>query len=356
MTRGLSFALIFLSTILGYAQTQSCALALNRAEDLYEQGKLLEIETARFTDCLNNGGFSEGEQVRARKLLIKMAIFTDNEPRAEQELVELLQIDPVHELEQEDPTEMTVLLNKFRTWPIYRIEGYGGANMALTGVAQEYTTFDKPEKVYANDLGFQVGVRVTKHLRYLLTGLEVGGGFEFRSSSYTVTQEPIVGNIDQDPYFSTLIKNRQATLRVPLFARYNFNYSVNGRFIPYVFAGGSLDYLISAKYADASRSGGITASFSNNNFSDLKAFDQVNNLNMSIVGGLGAKFNAGKGNFLFGEVRYDKSLMLYNVPEERYSNPQLVSDLAYVEDDVFLNYVTVNIGYVRSIFKPVKLR
>ena len=115
-----------------------------------------------------------------------------------------------------------------------------------------------------------------------------------------------------------------------------------------------MDYLLSATYSNASRTGGTSVTVSGND-ADLKAFDQVNDLNFAFIGGLGAKLNAGKGNFFFAELRYDKGLFLYNVPEERYSNPSIVNDLSFVEDDVFLNFLSLNVGYVWSIFKPVKL-
>ena len=58
---------------------------------------------------------------------------------------------------------------------------------------------------------------------------------------------------------------------------------------------------------------------------------------------------------LFAEARFDRSLKLYNVPEERYSNPTISGDLLFVEDDLFLNFVSVNVGFIYSVFKPEKL-
>ncbi len=358
MIRGLSFVLILL--VAGYAAAQSCTQRLNRAEDLFDAGRLLEVEVL-ISKCISDGSFSEGELVRARKLLTKVAIFTDNEPKAEEELVNLLIIDPVHELQPEDPSEMTVLMNKFRTWPIYRIEVYAGGNMAFTGMAQSYSAFtsDASEKEYGKDLGFVFGARITKHLRYFVTGLEVGAGFEYRATGYSVVSSPRGGDLDLAPTdrnpFETNLTNSQVALRLPLFARYNFNYGVNAKFTPYVFAGVTVDYYLAAEYSEASRSGGTSVTISDSPDNDLKAFNQINDLNTSLILGGGAKFRAGKGNFFFVEARFDKGLALYNVPEERYANQKINGDLMFVEDDVFLNFIGINFGYVKSIFKPEKL-
>lgn len=346
MTRGLSFVFIFL--IAGYAAAQSCTQKLNRAEDLYDAGRLLEIESL-ISGCFDQ--FTEGETIRARKLLTKVAIFTDNEPKAEEELVNLLHADPVHLLQPEDPNEMQVLMDKFRTWPVYRIEVYGGGNLSTPTKAQSFSVFtsDASEKDYGDqfDLGAQIGVRVTKHLRNFVTGLEVGAGFEFRSSSYSVkTAVP-------DVSYETSLRNTQSMVRMPVFARYNVNYDIRGKFTPYVYAGFSVDYLLSAKYADASRSGGT--SFNLSDASDLKSFGQVNDLGVSLIGGAGFKLGLKKGNFIFLEGRFDKSMFLYNVPEERYANQQLHGDLQFVEDDIYLDMISVQVGMVLSIFKPEKL-
>ena len=352
MIRGIIFSAAILVGGLLHAQ-QSCSQKLERAEDLYDQGKLLEID-ALISGCLSDEGFSEAEAVRARKLLTKVAIFTDNEPKAEEEFVELLRLDPVHILQPEDPSELRVLRSKFRTWPVYRLEFKGGANLSMVGVKQEYSTFtsDAREKDYGDPigLGFQVEVDITRHIK---NGIEVGAGVQYRISKYTIKSEP-EGTFDG--LFLSNITNSQTMIRMPIFGRYNFNYSYLGErpLTPFVFAGFSVDYLLKANYSDASRSGGTSVAISRDD-GNLKTFDQVNNLNFSILAGLGAKWTMKKGNFVFAEVRYDKSLGLYNVPENRYSNQKIYGDLQFVEDDVLLNFLSINVGIIKSVFKPEKL-
>lgn len=355
MIRGLYFAFIFLFALGAYAQ--SCSQLLNRAEDAYSAGRLLEIP-GLLESCLEDEEFTEAEKIRAHKLLTQVYIFTDNEPDAESELVELLKVDPVHQLQREDPNEMRVLMSKFRTWPIYRLEVRIGGNTNVSEIAQEFSAFSdgSNKKTYAvsTDVSIQAEVDITRHLK---KGIEVGGGLQLRLSSYNVGSNPTqiaINGGNEKSLFDTNITNSQTTFRVPIFVRYNHNYDKRTGLLPYVFVGGSFDYLLSAKYTSADRTGGTSFSLQADN-ANLKKLNQVNDINYSIFGGIGMKFRLPKGNFLFAEGRFDKSLKLYNVPEERYSNPAINGDLLYVEDDLYLNFVSFNVGYIHSVFKPEKL-
>lgn len=350
MIRGIIFSVAIL--VGGFLKAQqSCSQRLERAEDLYEQGKLLEID-ALISGCLTDEGFSEAEAIRARKLLTKVAIFTDNEPKAEVEFVQLLTLDPVHILQPEDPSELKVLRSKFRTWPIYRLEFKGGLNLSMTGRPQQFSAFSTggEEKDYPISIGFQLEADITRHIK---NGIEVGTGIQYRNTSYQVKSEP---EGDYDGPFTAEITNSQTMVRLPIFGRYNFNYSYLGenKITPFVFAGISADYLLSGSYSNASRTGGTSVTISGND-ADLKKFDQVKNLNFSVLAGAGLKWTMKKGNFFFVEVRFDKSLGLYNNPEERYANERINADLLFVEDDIFLNFASFNLGLIKSVFKPEKL-
>ena len=350
MTRGLYFVFTSLIVGFGYAQ-QSCSQLLNHAEDLYTDGKLLDIPGLISTCVENPDGYTEAEQIRAHKLLTKVYIFTDNEAAAEDELVRLLTVDPVHEIQREDSGELRVLMGKFRTWPIFRLEIRVGGNTNVKSVLQEFTAVspNMEDKKYAESvgLGIQAEMDIT---RYWDIGIEYGAGFQFRSSSYNVTSRPA----SLEEVFETDITNSQTMFRLPVFVRYNRNYDSRTGLVPYAFLGASLDYISSAKYTNAGRSGGTAFSLGSSD-GDLKNFDQVNEINYSLFGGVGAKFRLKKGNFFFAEARFDKSLKIYNVPAERYSNPVINGDLLYVEDDLYLNFVSLNAGFIFSVYKPEKL-
>lgn len=347
MIRGVYFVFIFLVAAGAYAQ-QSCIQLLNRAEDLYTEGRLLDIY-GLLKNCLETrGAFTEGERIRAYKLLTKVYVFTDNEAASEVELIALLSADPVHELQKEDPNELRVLMAKFRTWPIYRIEVKLGANSSVISRYKRASTFTQEEGEKEYDLisiSFHGGVDITRHWK---KGIEFGTGFQARRSQYSLTSSL------KETSFITSITNSQITFSVPVFTRYNLNYDQREGLMPYVFLGASLDYLFKARYKEASRIGGTAFTVRPEDL-NLKRHDQVNEINYSLFGGVGLKIHSKKGNFFFAEVRFDKGLLLYNKPENRYNNSAIYGDLQYVEDDLFLNILSINVGYIRSVFKPKKL-
>jgi hypothetical protein len=338
MIRTLTFvALIGLSL---YGRAQSCSQKLKQAEDDYDQGKLLDIP-ARIESCLND--FSDDERIRAYKLLTKVYIFTDNEPKADEAMINLLKADKEHPLQPEDPNELRVLMGKFRTWPIYRLEVRAGGNMLLPSVQEEYSNLNEYGKTYQRKLSYQVEVDVTKHIRSM-GGLELGAGVQFRNTKYGIDS----GDPNQDT--KTVLVNSQTNLRFPAFVRYNLG--IDNNLIPYVFAGASFDLLMGAKYVTAARTGGTAVSA---NGTDLKGNGQVFTTNNSMFFGGGVKIRYKRVNFFFVEARFDKANSLYIIPEERYADQRMVNDLQFVEDDLILNAVSINFGYILSMYNPIKL-
>ena len=110
-----------------------CSRALEEAEQAFEEGRLLFITrqdedapNLRFHQCLEAGSYSIEEEIRARKLLVKAYLFSDNEEAAEKELVELLKTDKEHQLTPEDPAELFFIYQKYQTEPVIRVSAKMG--------------------------------------------------------------------------------------------------------------------------------------------------------------------------------------------------------------------------------------
>ncbi len=349
---------IVLSLFTLHVYGQSCSQRLTQAEREYEAGRLANIPTL-IGDCFRNakeGGFNKAERIRAHKILTLVHIFTDDEPNADKSLISLLKEDPEHLLDDRvDPAELFYLYDQFQTEPIFRIGFRLGTNTSFPNDFEKFTTSTAgvENKFYngegagsaSRSIGFMGEVTFEKYLNY---GLEAVGGFQYRFSSYAVN------NNFNDPAFNNEIVNAQSYLRLPIYLRYTYNYDRRGGVKPYVFLGGSFDYLLTAQYTDASREGGAPFSLDQDN-GDLTEFNQVNDINFSFTGGVGVKLPV-KTHFFTVEFRYDKSFINYIKSENRYNNQAIVFDLGHVEDNLTLDFVSFSIGWIQSIYSPKRLK
>lgn len=347
---------------------QTCTQRLNQAEDDYEAGRLLGIPN-QLMDCLITGQFTKEEEIRAKKLLTLVYIFTDQEAKAESAMIDLLKADPEHRLNpQVDPTELFYLYNQFRTKPIFRVSFKGGVNFSKPKVIRSYGTYntglyesfyngktpDGKTSYKINDSttvsalsGLGIGVYGEILLeREIGNGLELALGPQVRFSAYHV--DSYLNQAD----VNTTVTNNQVYIRAPMLLRYTlWSDDRDRKWLPYVYGGVSLDRLISAKYTEGSRRGGTSYTTTSG---DLIKAHQVNLWNYSLFCGIGAKIRM-KTHFITLEARYDNSRMNYIKGSNRWSNPESTFNLGYVESDLKLNFLSFSVGYTRSIYKPKKL-
>lgn len=363
--------ILFLALLSSKAvQAQNCTQQLNRAEDDYEEGRLIQIpdvvnDLLRESDCL-----SKEEKVRARKLLTKVYIFLDEEAKAEDAMIRLLKSDPEHILSpQFDPKELFFLMDQFRTDPIFRIAIKVGVNSSIINTFGTYSTanpndfpkfyngqtidgsgsfiYEGQEYDASSDMGVGYSAELTLE-RHLVNGFEVGLGGQIRASRYNLEAFFLDQNL------VTSLVNKQTYFRTPLFVRYNLWYDQHQKhkLKPYVFAGLSADFLLSAKY-QANRSGGT--SYTLDKRDNLIEMEQVNTFDFSALVGVGVKFRVAT-HYLTLEARYDNAFNNYINAENRYSNRSSVFDLAIVEDNLSLNMMSITFGWTHSIYSPKKVQ
>ncbi len=362
------------SCVLTYGQTAQCTKRLADAEEAFDQGRLQDVlrlldkNDNNAKDCFQS--FTVDEKIRAEKLLTKAFIFTDNPSEAEKSLVDLLREDKEHQLAKNDPSELHHLYSQFKTEPIFRIGIRIGANKSLPVVLQEFTTFQEGEKLYnqkGNSTGLGIGFNAEALVeRHIKNGIEVGLGLQYRIANYEVEGDLL----QQDPALAGdliyKVKNQSQMLRVPLLVRYNLNYDkkneegIRLKKMWYAFAGGSFDYVVSAKYVNTDRTGGTAFTLPDDNAKLLgvgsSGVDQVAITNGSIFGGIGVKFRMGREqvDFLTFELRYDNSLFNYIDPANRFANKDVLLDIGHVEDDLALNTISFTVGYTYSVYNPTK--
>ena len=378
------------STFFASAQTWTQKLLV--AERDYDAGRLVSIVDniiGGFDKALGEKGYTREEKIRALKLITKVYIFLDDEPKSDEYMIKLLKADKEHKLDAKvDPAELYDLYRKFRSQPIFRIGFRVGVNKSYPNIINTFGTGntgmvskiyngagEPPQEASVNGgagTGFFINATVD---RYLDWGLEVGLGLEFRNSQYSVDnfitygdsiQVNGVNEAAQFAVLSTMVTHQQSFFRIPLLLRYNFKYdpgketfkkiedNVKDRFIPYIAIGASYDYLLDAKYLKGNRIGGTEYKF--NADLSLKELDLIAHTNWSVFASLGLKMRV-RTHFLTFEAKFNKALLNYINPDNRWSNnPLSTYDLAFVEDDFSLDMLSFSLGYTYSIYNPQKLK
>ncbi len=373
-----TFFLLFFLTFFVSAQTWTQKLLI--AERDYDAGRLVNIVdniSGGFEKSLGENGYTREEKIRALKLITKVYIFMDNEPKSDEYMIKLLRADKEHNLDPKvDPAELYDLYRKFRSQPIFRIGLRVGVNKSYPNIINTFGTGntgivskiyngvgESPNEASVNGgsgTGFFINAMAE---RYLDWGLEVGLGLEFRNSQYSVDNYITYGDslqvngiaeIAQFAVLSTMVTHQQSFFRVPLLLRYNFKYDSDNSFVPYIAAGASYDYLLDAKYLDGNRTGGTEYKFDSD--LSLKDLDLIAKNNFSVFACLGLKMRV-KTHFLTLEAKFNKALLNYINPNNRWSNnPLSTYDLAFVEDDFSLDMLSFSFGYTYSIYNPQKLK
>lgn len=372
-----AFFLLF-STFFVSAQTWTQKLLI--AERDYDAGRLVNIVdniSGGFEKSLGDKGYTREEKIRALKLITKVYIFMDNESKSDEYMIKLLRADKEHDLDPKvDPAELYDLYRKFRSQPIFRIGLRVGVNKSYPNIINTFGTGntgivskiyngvgESPNEASVNGgsgTGFFINAMAE---RYLDWGLEVGLGLEFRNSQYSVDNYITYGDslqvngiseIAQFAVLSTMVTHQQSFFRVPLLLRYNFKYDSDNSFVPYIAAGASYDYLLDAKYLEGNRTGGTEYKFDSD--LSLKDLDLIAKNNFSVFACLGLKMRI-KTHFLTLEAKFNKALLNYINPNNRWSNnPLSTYDLAFVEDDFSLDILSFSFGYTYSIYNPQKLK
>ena len=347
-----------------YAQT--CTQKLILAERAYEAGRLGGILTS-LQGCLGEGQFNKEELIRVYKLFTLVNIFSDNEQAADQSLIDLLKSDKEHPIdERTDPAEFIFLYNQFQTKPIFRVGIRGGANLSLPNPTEDiYSTgnvLGKVDNKYYNGrgvasgdslvlqgalgIGFWTEITFEQSFKH---GFDLISGLQFRTSRYDVD------NIFIDRTFKSFVRNEQTFGKIPLFIRYTYNRkkgpAIKKKSYIYLILGLSFDYLITAKYRQANRTGGTPYTLPDNEMINLKSEKMVKSNNISMLAGIGLKIPFRTDFFTF-EARYEKGFLNYINAWNRYTNQTALMDIGHVEDNLTLDFITVGIGYIHSIYNP----
>ena len=346
----LTLGMVLSMPYLGIAQN-NCTQRLKEANDLYDQGRLVEVVKAlKEGDCLEDG-FTKEERTRAYKLLSLVYIFMDDEVNAEESVISLLTVDPEHPLDSKEPAEFISMYNKYRSDPIFRVGGYMGTSYNSVNVLTHYGTFGSDQgisKAYTPKLGFHIG----GSFEYMpIENLETILRVEYGIQNYGVTYNNIASASDDAASdFMTTIEESQTWLSIPLLVRYNVPLGgETGRYTPYALAGASFRYLVAANLtgsAEGLATKDVTA--------EMKGLGLRRAINWNYTIGGGVKIDVKRTNSLFFELAYNiggRNIVDPNGKRDLFSNDKSI-DLRHEDDHFTMNAVVLSVGWIRSIYNP----
>lgn len=348
------FTFIFVGFVVNSSFAQqglSCSERLSIAEDSYEEGKLSGIaDLLNKGGCFVKGGYTKEEQVSAYRLMALVSIFNDDEIGAEESVINLLIADPEHSASEDDPVELELLFEKYRSDPIFRIGVKLGTNFTFVNSMASYSAYSSSggaQKEFNLKPGF-VG-EITGEFN-IIDNLDVLSGYQYSVNSYEVTYDAVERGtvVGDDTEFTIRLNERLTSHKIPVLFRYHYDLK---NISPYVLVGTSFDYLASALYEGERKGSKEIPTPSENN---LKNLNMRNTWNLSYLAGFGIKIRTNKVNFFVIEGRY--SMGAFNIVngENRYAASFLNYDQAHVDDDKSLNSFSLSLGYLYSIYNPKK--
>lgn len=357
--------LIIVSLIAGTictAQAQSaCSQKLSEAEDLYEAGRLYEVTKVLKGECLeaSKGGFTKEEKTKAYRLLALVYLFMDNEPDAEEAVINLLSVDKEHPLDENDPAELQLMMEKYRSKPIFRAGLYLGGNVSSAREITEFGSFNtnnngfddggQINQDYSRAEGF--GLHIGMTIEYeVIENLEIVLRTEYSQQAYR-TMYNNISNLDSASFnaFNVDIDEEQSWLKIPLALKYVYPIGETG-LAPYLLGGASYDYLLETKIT-GEREGTTSISITDLNIYDL---NMRNKSNFSYFGGLGLRIESKRTDFFFIEAKYNVGVRNIVNGDNRYASDKLSFDLAHTDADKSINNLAFTLGYLHSFYNPKK--
>jgi hypothetical protein len=288
-------------------------------------------------------------------LLTQVYLLTDNHPAADNAYLDLLNANPEFVPSDSDPIDVIYLSKKFTSTPIFTPHLKVGGNVAMQDMIYTQDVISTPDS--------------TRVRHRPLAGWTLGGGVEWNiGDNLGIGIEGLVSQkrfrTDVDHLFTNddgVHEERQLWVDVPLYVRYGWH---KGNIRPFVYAGGSVNLLLSAKIEESFNDrteGGDEADQVVPTAAPARSITYKRNFfNRALVFGGGTKIKIGK-DFILVDVRYMPGLTnVVNIANNNYSSKERTSldpsstQFAYIGDIFRVNNLSVSIGYVRPLYNPRK--
>jgi hypothetical protein len=344
-----------------FAQTD-CAdpeVTLKIASEEFEKGHFFSVPEMVIA-CVTKGGFSRQQLERAYVLLVQTYLILEDQANAEAYYLKLLQVNPEYEAQLgREPVDLVYLSKRFTATPIFSWYATAGTSFVLPEVIVNNFTVNNSNQKYSLGFGWQFGGGIIWHQS---DRLSADVSVSFLSQSYLLKESNFFNNDEIQ------LTERLNSLSVPV--TFSYMLTKNKKYKPYVGTGVTINYLVGANQNISLQN--RTPLFDTNNDQvgftsqqlsrNLQVRDRREPLNFQIHVTAGLKYKY-KLNYFFAEVTY--GLGLINVVKRntlidngKGNNTSTVPSfsLAHVDDYFSLNNAQINMGFIKPLYKPRKLK
>lgn len=313
-----------------------CSEKLIQAQRRFDEGLLDEIPQL-LESCINSG-FTKEERLNAQKLLVLTYLFRNDSQNADDEMLQFLKSFPEYSISPSDPKEFVNLYNTYRTHPILRIEPFLGLNYSMPFVLEHFGVGDLNQNVpeYSSGFGISAGANYTDRLKEKLDG-SFGLSVHYSRVDYFY-----------QVFNYTFINGTYSEIYVglPVSVRYYF-----GKRSTFIKAGIETSFLLSSK--NSLNRGFNTGSDDIIGTVDLTGYHRRIDIRPILGVGFSPKF----GNIkLLVDAGFRMGTIAPVKKDLRYSNEEAFEKFFFIEDKWVFNHLYLNISYIFSVYKPVKLR
>ena len=311
---------------------QDCEQNVEAAKVLYDYGQLEDV-----IDTLKGCKNSENESVRlnANRLLAKAYLELGQLDLARESAVIILEIDPLYKPSLiNDSKEFVKLMESIPVIPKFSLGAsvYTGFNRSIPDVKEVFSIAEQSSKSYTGENSFQMGIssnyRINKHFGIYIEALA-------NSKKYGI--DYAMGPIENRA------EERLVYLQVPIGVHYSI--LTSNRVIPYIQLGAYAGYLLSS-----------TSNYYSTHLENLEDFEltNVNSIDRrkrwdyGLQSSLGVYTNMWNGTVSL-QCNYNYSFQIIAEPDVRYDYESLASDYFYLDDDVKLHSLSLQIGYQRIL-------
>jgi hypothetical protein len=338
---------LILTFAIATSAQEACYQVLTNAQRNFENGYFYDIPDM-LNPCIERG-FTREQKITAYALLAKTFLYLDRPEEAEEVFLKLLFLDPEYKVDPElDAINLYYLSRKFTTAPVFTWT-VAKAGMGASGISviHRYGTYntDEVSTEYRNLLTWHVSSGMAVRLsNWLSLVAEAGGSYQ--------QYEKKVQYFGEDDFYK---RERQFWLDFPVFLKLTLPV---GRIQPYAYLGHGFNVLLSAKADYRLVDNRLLEDPNANQVSRVQGvsvIDQRNTFNRTMLIGGGVRRKTGY-NYLSAEVRYTAGLTNLSKQEAKYTGGVSVFDYGDVDDDFRLNNLSIQVSFVKPLYKPRKVQ